>query len=286
MSIVLFDGVAYGMLLFLISIGLSITLGLMKFVNLAHGTFAMIGGYTASYFANRFGMSFPAVLLLGTLSGIISSGLLEIIFFRFLYKRHPLDQVLLSIGIIFVSIATATYFFGSSPQPFNLPTSLQGQVSVFGEHVGKYRLFLIIFGICTLIAIELLFSKTRFGAMVRAAVDNQRITQSLGINVKLLFLATFALGGGLAGLGGALSLGILSLEPSFPLRYLVYFLIVVCVGGAGSIIGPFIAALLLGLVDVAGKYYLPEAGAFFIYVFMLLVLIIRPHGLVPHKGLV
>lgn len=286
MSIVLFDGVAYGMLLFLISIGLSITLGLMKFVNLAHGTFAMIGGYTASYCANRFGMSFPVILLLGMLSGIISSAILEIIFIRFLYKRHPLDQVLLSIGIIFVSIATATYFFGSSPQPFTLPSFLQGQIDILGQHVGKYRLFLILFGLFTLIGIELLFGKTRFGAMVRAAVDNQRITQSLGINVKLLFLITFSLGGGLAGLGGALSLGILSLEPSFPLRYLVYFLIVVCVGGAGSVIGPFIAAILLGLVDVAGKYYLPEAGAFFIYVFMLLVLIIRPHGLIPHKGLV
>ena len=120
--------------------------------------------------------------------------------------------------------------------------------------------------------------------MVRAAVDNQRVAAGTGIHVQRLFLLTFALGSGLAGLGGALSLGMLGLEPSFPLKYMVYFLIVVCVGGAGTITGPLVAALLVGVVDMAGKYYWPEAGAFLIYVFMIVTLIVRPNGLIPRKG--
>ena len=128
-------------------------------------------------------------------------------------------------------------------------------------------------------------NRTRYGAMVRAAVDNQRVAGGTGIHVQRLFFLTFSLGCGLAGLGGALSLGMLGLEPSFPLKYLVYFLIVVCVGGAGTVTGPFIAALLVGVVDVAGKYYLPEAGVFLIYVFMIGMLLLRPNGIVPKKGL-
>ncbi|BEP45581.1 branched-chain amino acid ABC transporter permease [Variovorax sp. V15] len=285
MGIVIFDGVAYGMLLFLIGVGLSITMGLMNFVNLAHGSFAMVGGYAASVLMSRFGLGFGLSLAAAFVAAAVLGAVLEFVFYRRLYRAHPLDQVLLSIGVVFVSIAAFTYFFGPTMQPFTLPPALDGQVSLAGLEVGRYRLFLIVCGVLVLAALLLGLGKTRYGAMVRAAVDNQRVAGGTGIHVQRLFFLTFSLGCGLAGLGGALSLGMLGLEPSFPLKYLVYFLMVVCVGGAGTVTGPFIAALLVGIVDVAGKYYLPEAGAFLIYVFMIVMLLVRPNGIVAKKGL-
>ena len=279
MGIVLFDGVAYGMLLFLMAVGLSITMGLMNFVNLAHGSFAVVGGYAAAVLMNRLGLPYGMALLAAFVAAALLGAVLEIVFYRRLYRAHPLDQVLLSIGVVFVSIAVLTYFFGPTMLPFNLPRALQGQFSFAGVGLGRYRLFLIVCGVATLVVLLQLMNRTRYGAMVRAAVDNQRVAGGTGIHVQRLFFLTFSLGCGLAGLGGALSLGMLGLEPSFPLKYLVYFLIVVCVGGAGTVTGPFIAALLVGVVDVAGKYYLPEAGVFLIYVFMIGMLLLRPNGL-------
>jgi len=285
MGIVIFDGVAYGMLLFLIGVGLSITMGLMNFVNLAHGSFAMVGGYAASVLMNQWGLGFGLSLAAAFVAAALVGAVLEFVFYRRLYRAHPLDQVLLSIGVVFVSIAAFTYFFGPTMQPFTLPKALEGQVSLLGLEVGRYRLFLIGCGVAVLVALLLGLGKTRYGAMVRAAVDNQRVAGGTGIHVQRLFFLTFSLGCGLAGLGSALSLGMLGLEPSFPLKYLVYFLMVVCVGGAGTVTGPFIAALLVGIVDVAGKYYLPETGAFLIYVFMIVMLLVRPNGIVAKKGL-
>ena len=285
MGIVIFDGVAYGMLLFLIGVGLSITMGLMNFVNLAHGSFAMVGGYAAAVLMNQWGLGFGLSLAAAFIAAALAGAVLEFVFYRRLYRAHPLDQVLLSIGVVFVSIAAFTYFFGPTMQPFTLPKALEGQVSLLGLEVGRYRLFLIVCGVAVLVALLLGLGKTRYGAMVRAAVDNQRVAGGTGIHVQRLFFLTFSLGCGLAGLGGALSLGMLGLEPSFPLKYLVYFLMVVCVGGAGTVTGPFIAALLVGIVDVAGKYYLPETGAFLIYVFMIVMLLVRPNGIVAKKGL-
>lgn len=285
MGIVIFDGVAYGMLLFLMAVGLSITMGLMNFVNLAHGSFAVVGGYTAAVLSNQFGLGYAAVLAAAFVAAALLGAVLEFVFYRRLYRAHPLDQVLLSIGVVFVSIASLTYFFGPTMVPFHLPEALQGQVAIAGLEVGRYRLFLIGAGVLVLVLLLLGLGRTRYGAMVRAAVDNQRVAAGTGIHVQRLFFLTFALGCGLAGLGGALSLGMLGLEPSFPLKYMVYFLIVVCVGGAGTILGPFVAALLVGIVDVAGKYYLPEAGAFLIYVFMIGMLLLRPNGIVPKKGI-
>ncbi len=285
MQIVLFDGVAYGMLLFLIGVGLSITMGLMNFINLAHGAFAMVGGYAASTLMSRLGVGFFPALAAAFVAAALVGAVLEVLLYRRLYRAHALDQVLLSIGIVFVSVASFTYFFGPTMQPFTLPAALDGQVALLGLEVGRYRLFLILCGVLVLAALLLGLGKTRYGAMVRAAVDNQRVASGTGIQVQRLFFLTFSLGCGLAGLGGALSLGMLGLEPSFPFKYLVYFLIVVCVGGAGTITGPFVAALLVGVVDVAGKYYLPQTGAFLIYVVMIVMLLLRPNGIIPRKGL-
>jgi branched-chain amino acid transport system permease protein len=260
-------------------------MGLMNFVNLAHGSFAMVGGYLAATLMAHYGASFTAALAAAFAGAALLGAVLEATVYRRLYRSHPLDQVLLSIGFVFVSIAAFTYFFGPSMQPFRLPAALDGRLAIGPLEVGRYRLFLIVTGLAVLGVLLLGIGRTRFGAMVRASVDNQRVAAGTGIHVQRLFLLTFSLGCGLAGLGGALSLGMLGLEPSFPLKYMVYFLIVVCVGGAGTVLGPFLAALIVGVVDVAGKYYLPETGAFLIYLVMIVMLLLRPNGIVPRKGL-
>ena len=285
MGIVIFDGVAYGMLLFLIAVGLSITMGLMNFVNLAHGAFAMVGGYAAAVLMNSHGWNFFAALAASFVAAAVAGGVLELLLYRRLYRAHPLDQVLLSIGIVFVAIAGFTYFFGPSMQPFTVPEALAGQIHVAGIEMGRYRLFLIACGVLVLLALLLLLNRTRFGAMVRASVDNQRVARGMGIDVGRVFSLTFALGSALAGLGGALGVEMLGLDPEFPVKYLVYFLIVVSVGGSGNILGSLYAAILLGVADVVGKYYIPQIGAFIIYAVMVATLILRPHGLFgrPHK---
>ncbi len=279
MGVVIFDGIAFGMLLFLMAVGLSVTLGLMNFVNLAHGVFAMTGGYAAAVAMNDFGWGFGAAL---AASFVVAAGVglvLEVGLIRRVYRSPPLDQVLLSIGLVFVAVAAFTWAFGPTLQPFQLPASLSGRVALPGIEVSRYRLLLVICGGLLLAALLLLLNRTRYGATVRAAVDNPRVARGLGIDVDRVFRLTFTLGCGLAGLGGALSLGMLGLEPAFALKHLVLFLIVVCVGGAGSVTGSFAAALLIGIVDVAGKYYLPELGAFLIYAVMVIALLLRPHGL-------
>ena len=275
----LFDGIAYGMLLFILSCGLSITLGLMNFVNLAHGAFAMAGGYATIVLMTRFGLPFVATLPLAFLFTALLGLVLERTLYRRLYGRTHLDQVLFSIGLVFVAVAAVDYLMGSQQQIVKLPAALQGRVEIFGVAIGIYRSFII--AICTVlvVSLQLILSKTRFGSRLRAAVDDQRVAQGLGINVGAIFALTFAVGSGLAGLGGALGAEILGLDPVFPLKFMIYFLIVVTVGGTSSLIGPFVASLLLGIADVAGKYYVPEVGAFVIYTLMIVFLLLRPQGL-------
>ena len=281
---VLFDGIAYGALLFLISVGLSVTMGMMNFINLAHGAFAMVGGYVCVTLLSKLGLPFLATLPLAFIVAALAGLVLERALYRRLYRAPHLDQVLFSIGLTFMAVAGATWLFGPTQQPVNLPDWLRGQVHVLGLDVGSYRLFLIGVVVLVTTALVLLIERTRFGAQIRAAVDNQTAAEGLGINVSQVFSLTFALGSGLAGLGGGLGIDVLGLDPSFPVKYMVYFLLVVAVGGAGSIKGPLIAALILGVFDVAGKYYVPEVGAFVIYTLMVVLLILFPFGLVRRKA--
>jgi len=281
---VLFDGVAYGSLLFLISIGLSVTMGLMNFVNLAHGAFAMVGGYVCVIVMSRMGIPFLATLPVAFIVAAGLGAMLERLLYQRLYKATHLDQVLFSIGLVFMAIAGATYLFGPAQQPIQLPELLKGQVRVLGLDLGAYRLFLIALVVAITVALTFLIERTRFGAQIRASVDNQQASAGLGINVDRVFGLTFALGSGLAGLGGALGIDVLGLEPTFPIKYMVYFLLVVAVGGAGTIKGPLVAALVLGVFDVAGKYYVPELGAFVIYALMVVLLIIFPAGLYGRRA--
>jgi branched-chain amino acid transport system permease protein len=276
---VLFDGFAYGMLLFLLSVGLSVTLGMMNFVNLAHCSFAMLGGYLTVTLMNDHQWPFFATLPVAFVAAAAASVVLERTLFRHLYRASDLDQVLLTIGIVFISVAAAAYIFGTIQQPIQTPSYLRGSVSFMGLTFGTYRLFLVATGLAVTLILVITLEYTRFGAQVRAAVDNQRMARGLGINVDQAFAVTFALGSGLAGLGGSLAIEIVGLDPSFAFAYLVYVLIVVSVGGLGSIGGSFAAATLLGISDIAGKYYVPELGAFLIYLVMVAILMWRPAGL-------
>ncbi|MCD6071271.1 MAG: transporter permease [Microvirga sp.] len=276
---ILFDGIAYGMLLFVLACGLAVTLGLMNFVNLAHGAFAMAGGYVTAVLMNRSGVPFLATLPLAFIIPAVLGLVLERTLYKRLYTRSHLDQVLFSIGLVFMAVAAIDYSFGSQQQLIQLPSWLQGRIDILGVQVGLYRSFIIVICGALVVALQLILTKTRFGSRLRAAVDDPRVARGLGINVSLIFATTFAFGSGLAGLGGALGAEILGLDPTFPLKFMIYFLIVVTVGGTTSITGPFLASLLLGIADVAGKYYVPSVGAFVIYTLMIVVLVLRPQGL-------
>ena len=279
MLTILFDGVAYGMVLFILACGLSVTLGLMNLVNLAHGAFAMAGGYVTVVLVNRMGMPFFAALPFAFIVPAIIGVVLERTLYVHVYAKTHLDQVLFTIGLVFMSVAAVDYVMGSQQQFIKLPEMLQGQLQFFGVGIGKYRLMIIV--ICGLLtfALQFILTHTRFGSRLRAAVDDPRVARGLGINVNVVFSLTFAVGSGLAGLGGALGAEILGLDPIFPLKFMIYFLIVVTVGGTSSITGAFLASLLLGIGDVAGKYYVPKFGSFVIYTIMIVVLIWRPQGL-------
>jgi branched-chain amino acid transport system permease protein len=267
------------MVLYLISVGLSVTMGLMGFVNLAHGVFAMLGGYVLTSLMNRLGVPFlPAVL--GAAVAVAAVSLpIERLLYRRLYGGDELDQVLLTMGLIFMSVATASYFWGPVSQPMLLPRLLSGHIDLGFREFPTYRSFLIVCGAVLVTVLWLGLERTRFGAQIRAAVDNLRMAQSVGINTSRLFTLSFALGSGLAALGGGLGADIIPIDPNYALANLVYFLIVVSVGGLGSIRGPFVAALLLGTADTAFKYLVPELGAFFIYALTMAVLLWRPRGL-------
>ena len=279
MLTILFDGIAYGMLLFVLASGLAVTLGLMNFANLAHGAFAMAGGYLTVVLSQRWGVPFLLCLPLAFIVPAAIGALVEITLFRRLYARTQLEQVLLTIGVVFMAMAAIDYVFGSQPQFLQLPPWLKERFEIFGAGIGVYRLFIIV--ICGLITLSLqwILIKTRFGSRLRAAVDDRRVASGLGVDVNRIFLATFAFGCGLAGLAGALGTDIIGLDPTFPLKFMIYFLIVVAVGGTTTVTGPLLASLLLGIADVAGKYYVPKMGAFIIYAVMILVLAIRPQGL-------
>ncbi len=276
---ILFLGLAYAMILYIISVGLSVTMGLMGFVNLAHGVFAMAGGYVTVTLMNRYGVPFGIALLLAFIAVALLSVVLERSLYARLYNAGELEQVLFTIGLVFMSVAVVRKIWGPLPQPITLPAALSGQIDLGFRTFPTYRTVLIGFSLLLILLLWFGIERTNFGARLRAAVDNRRMAESLGINTGRLFTLTFALGSGLAALGGGLGADILAIYPGYAMEYLVYFLMVVAVGGLGSIRGPFVAALLLGIGDTACKYLVPELGAFFIYLAMIGLLLWRPAGL-------
>ena len=279
LSTVLFDGIAFGMILFLISVGLSITMGVMRVVNLAHCGFAMIGGYLTFMLTSEAGLPFIAAIVLAVLGTMIIGALLERTVYSWIYGQSELGQVLMTMGLTFVMIASANALFGSSIQHIPVPAGLRGMLQFGAVGLPIYRIFLIAVSAACALLIWLALERTEAGARLRAAVDNAKMAGCVGINVKAMFSVTFAIGCGFAGLGGALGSTMFPLEPFYALEYLVLVLIVVSVGGLGSIKGTLIAALLLGMIDTLGRYYLPFGGGIVIYFTTLVLLLARPQGL-------
>jgi branched-chain amino acid transport system permease protein len=267
-----------------LAVGLAVTLGLMNFINLAHGAFAMAGGYVTVLLMQRLDVPFLLTLPAAFLAAALLGAVLERTLYRPMYAKPHLDQVLFSIGLVFMAVAAVDYVVGSQQQFVKLPAYLLGRFDLEAVGIGKYRLFIVAVCAALTVVLQLILSRTRFGSRLRAAVDDPRVASGLGINVNRVFLLTFAVGSGLAGLGGALGAEVLGLDPSFPLKFMIYFLIVVAVGGTQTITGPLLAALLLGIADVFGKYYAPKLGAFIVYTLMIVILLWRPQGLFVRKG--
>jgi branched-chain amino acid transport system permease protein len=280
---VLLDGISYGMILFLISVGLTVTMGLMRIVNLAHGAFAMIGGYVAGYLTQR-GGNFYLAAIGGAVAAAMLGALAETTIYRPLYRKGELSQVLLTVGIAFVATGAITGIFGAFPYPVVFPSYLTEPIDIGFREYSAYRLFLIAVGAAIAAVLWLVLDGSTYGARLRAAVDNPIMARAVGINVNLLFTLTFIIGCALAGLGGAIGAGILSLEPAYALKYIVLFLVVVIVGGEGSFGGSFVAAMALGIIDTLGKYFVPQAAAYLLYAAVFALLVWRPHGLLPPKS--
>jgi len=276
---ILFHGLAFAMVLYIVSVGLSLTMGLMGFVNLAHGAFAMIGGYITVTLMNTYQVPFGVALLAAFISVALVSAVLEQTLYSRLYGAGELEQVLFTIGLIFMAEAVVRKLFGPIPLPVHPPAILSGQLDLGFRTVPMYRAFVIIVSFVLIVLLWLGIERTNFGARLRASVDNRRMAEAIGIDTGLLFTLTFALGSGLAAFGGGIGADILAIYPGYAIEYLVYFLMVVAVGGLGSVRGPFVAALLLGIGDTACKYLVPEFGAFFIYAAMIGLLMWRPAGL-------
>jgi branched-chain amino acid transport system permease protein len=276
---IFFDGIAYAMILFVLAVGLSITMGLMGVINLAHGAFAMAGGYLAVVLINRLAVPFVPALLLAVALVAVLSVPFERMLYAAIYGRGELDQVLMTIGLTLMSMAVATYLFGPGPVTLKLPGALDGTVPAFGREFPSYRAFIVGVGAAVFAALWFSFERTVLGAKIRAAVDNRAMAEAAGINTARLFTLTFALGCGLAALGGALAVNVVGLTPRFAIQYLVVVLAVVAVGGLGTIGGTMAAALVIGVADVAARYFFPGASAFLIYAPLLLVMLLRPRGL-------
>ena len=282
---ILLGGLAAGTVLFVVSVGLSVTMGLMGFINLAHGAFAMFGGYIIVLAMNRAHFGFAAALVLGFVGTAALSVVLEQFLYRRLYRAGELDQVLFTIGLIFIFIAAMTIAIGPESQALRLPPALGGQLNLGFIAYRTYSIFLIAVGFAIAFGIWLTFERTRIGAQIRATVDNRRMAESLGINVDRLFTITFAFGSGMAAIGGGFGAEFLGLDPQHALKYLAYFLIAVSVGGLGNVLGVYYAALLLGVLDFVLKLYLPKGGTIFIYLLTILMLLVRPQGLFGRKEL-
>jgi branched-chain amino acid transport system permease protein len=267
------------MILFLISSGLTITLGVMRIVNMAHGGFAMIGGYLALTAVNKLGVGLFPALVLAVAGTVVIAVVLERTVYRWVYGTSELGQVLMTIGLTFVIIAVITILYNTSIHTLPVPNWLAGNVEIQGVTVSAYRGFLVVLSTAIAVALWYGVERTDFGSKLRAAVDNPRMARCAGINVQRIFAITFAVGCGLAAVGGVLGTQMLALEPFYAVRYLILVLMVVAVGGLGSLKGSFIAALVLGMVETYGRYVLESGGGFVGYVLVFVLLVMRPQGL-------
>ncbi len=275
---------SYGLLLCIISIGLVVTMGLMRVVNLAHGAFAAIGGYLAMGLLAPLGMPFGLAIVVAVIAVAAFSVAVERLLYVHLYGASELDQVLMTVGINFLVVAGLTLAFGPNVLPTRLPPSLASSIDLGFRSFETYRLVVFAVGIVVIGGLWLAFERTNLGAQLRAAVDNRTMTQAIGIDVPRLFSIAFATGSGLAALGGALGAPLLPLEPLYPFKYLILVLVIVALSGFGSIKAPVVVAIFVGIIDTAARYFLPDTGAFAIYVLLIVLMVLRPDGLLAARS--
>jgi len=278
------DAVAYGMVLFVISIGLSVTMGLMKVVNLAHGAFAMMGGYIAAFATHQLGAPYGVAIVAAVAGTVLAAIPVERGLYRPIYGAPELTQVLMTIGITFVIIGIANYAMGPAMKTIPLPKVLEGPVDIGFRSIAAHKLFAVATGLVVAAAAWLVIERTAFGVKLRASVDNATMAGALSVRTKVVYAVSFAAAVGLAALGGVVGAQLLPIEPYYALRYMVTFLVVVSVGGAGSIPGALLACLLLGAVETTGRYLMPEFGEFFFYLAVIAIVCIFPHGLLGRRG--
>jgi branched-chain amino acid transport system permease protein len=274
-----FNGISFGMILFLISSGLTVTLGVMRLVNLSHCGFAMIGGYIAMAAVDYLGFGLLASLPVAIVGTMVIAAVIERTLFQWTYGITELGQILMTIGLAFVMVALCNIIFGPLLHALPVPDWLTGNFDIVGVVVSVYRCFLVMVSGLIAIGIWYVVERTDFGARLRASVDNPRMAQCAGINVRRIFSFTFTVGCGLAAVGGVLGTQMLPIEPFYALDYLILTLIVVATGGLGSLKGSFAAALIIGVIDTWGRYILPSGGGFVMYAIVLVVLLARPQGL-------
>ena len=271
------NGLSFGALLFLLASGLTLVFGLMRIINLAHGAFYMVGGYLGVVVAGLTGN-----LLLGILAGVVvvavTAFLVEFVLLRFV-RGQELPEVLLTVGVSFVVADLCLAIFGGDP--YSLPSSamIQGSMTIGGLTYPTYRIFVIGVAVVIGIALALVQTRTRVGAIVRAGVDDREIIAAMGVNIRWVFTGMFVVGAALAAIGGTIGAGIISVRPGIQDDVLLYALVVVIIGGLGSVSGAAVGSVLIGLIDAFAKAWIPDLAYFTIFAPMALVLVLRPTGL-------
>ena len=271
------NGLSFGALLFLLASGLTLVFGLMRIINLAHGAFYMVGGYLGVVVAGLTGN-----LLLGILAGVavvaVTAFLVEFVLLRFV-RGQELPEVLLTVGVSFVVADLCLAIFGGDP--YSLPSSamIQGSMTIGGLTYPAYRIFVIGVAVVIGIALALVQTRTRVGAIVRAGVDDREIIAAMGVNIRWVFTGMFVVGAALAAIGGTIGAGIISVRPGIQDDVLLYALVVVIIGGLGSVSGAAVGSVLIGLIDAFAKAWIPDLAYFTIFAPMALVLVLRPTGL-------
>jgi branched-chain amino acid transport system permease protein len=267
----------------LIALGLVITMGLMRVINLAHGAFAAIGGYLSVSLMLRAGLPFPMAVLASVALVAAIGVVAERFLFVHLYNKPDLDQVLVTIGLNFIVVAGLTLTFGPNVMSTQLPPYLAGNVDLGFRQFEVYRIVTTVVCLGVIGVLWWVFERTHVGAVLRAAVDNRGMTQAMGVNVPRLFSFTFALGCGLAALGGALGAPMLPMEPMWPFKYLVLVLVVVALSGHGQVRASVVVAMIVGIVETGGRYLFPQFGAFFIYLLLIGLMVWRRDGLLVRR---
>jgi branched-chain amino acid transport system permease protein len=280
----LLNGLAYSLLIFLIATGLSLIFGMMDVINLAHGSFYMLGAYLAYSIVGRSGDNFWLALVAAPLGVAVVGIVLELGYLRPVYKRSHLDQVLLTFGFAYVFSDIVRTVWGSDIRSLAYSPALQGAVELFGRPYPKYRFFVIVFGLVMAALLWLLMERTRLGSIVRAGVADQEMVSALGINITVVFTAVFAVGAALAALSGVIAGPILGMQPGMDFDVLIVALIVVVVGGLGTFTGSFWGSLLIGIADTFGKVLQPEFSMALTFAVMAVVLLLRPAGLFGRTG--